>query len=104
LETLFSVIESNWRTLIAYLGRGLRWLQNAETEVENSREWLTQVTAQYNRELESLPQFAWAAPSSMPSSSTGGRWENPERPKADELAEQRVKIAEVQLTQDHQLG
>ena len=100
LETLFSVLESNWRTLIAYLGRGLRWLQNAETEVENSRQWLTDVTAEYNRELESLPEFAvggavldaqqlyQVADSKIQSAQ-----------KLMKLAEQRVKIAEVQLSQ-----
>jgi hypothetical protein len=100
METLFSIIESNWRTLIAYLGRGLRWLQNAETEVENSRQWLTDVTAEYNRELESLPEFAvggavldaqqlyQVADSKIQSAQ-----------KLMKLAEQRVKIAEEQLSQ-----
>ena len=99
-ETLFSIIESNWRTLIAYLGRGLRWLQNAETEVENSRQWLTDVTAEYNRELESLPEFA-----------VGGAVLDAQQlyqvadakiqsaQKLMKLAEQRVKIAEEQLSQ-----
>jgi len=36
LETLFGIIEGNWRTLVAYLERGMRWLQNAEAEVENT--------------------------------------------------------------------
>lgn len=100
METLFNIIESNWRTLIAYLGRGLRWLQNAETEVENSRQWLTQVTAEYNRELASLPQFK-----------LGGAVADPDQiyqvadakiqsaQKLLKLAEQRLKSAEDQMLQ-----
>ena len=100
METLFNIVESNWHTLIAYLGRGLRWLQNAETEVENSRQWLTQVTAEYNRELESLPQFT-----------LGGAVVDPEQvyqvadakiqsaQKLMNLGEQRLKSAEDQLLQ-----
>jgi hypothetical protein len=54
LETLFGIIEGNWRTLVAYLGRGLRWLHNAETEVENARQWLSDASAIYAKHLSSL--------------------------------------------------
>ncbi len=57
LETLFGIIEGNWRSLVAYLGRGMRWLQSAEAEVENARGWLAKVSAEYNRQLAELPQF-----------------------------------------------
>jgi hypothetical protein len=93
METLFSVIESNWRTLIAYLGRGCA--ANTETEVENSRN-TDQVTAQYNRS-SSPATVRRAAPSSMPAL-PGGRWKSSAQ-KLMKLAEQRVKIAEEQLSQ-----
>ena len=60
LETIFTIVEGNARTLVAYLGRGMRWLQNAESEVENARQWLTNVSAEYNRQLKELP-FSGAA-------------------------------------------
>src|SRR5512138_864139 len=34
LESFFNTVEGSWRTMVAYLGRGLRWLKNAETEVQ----------------------------------------------------------------------
>jgi hypothetical protein len=34
LETIFTIIEGNARTLVAYLGRGLRGLHSAEPENE----------------------------------------------------------------------
>lgn len=100
METLFNIIESNWRTLIAYLGRGLRWLQNAETEVENSRQWLTQVTAEYNRELESLPQFTLGSTVANPDQIyqvADAKIQSAQ--KLMKLAEQRLKSAEDQLLQ-----
>ena len=33
LESIFNVLEGSWRTMVAYLGRGMRWLKNAEIEV-----------------------------------------------------------------------
>lgn len=54
LETVFNIIENSWKSLVAYLGRGLRWLNSAELEVDASREWLAQVSARYNQELLSL--------------------------------------------------
>ena len=54
LETAFNVIESSWKSLVAYLGRGLRWLNSAELEVDASRQWLAEISARYNQELHSL--------------------------------------------------
>jgi hypothetical protein len=54
LETAFNVIENSWKSLVAYLGRGLRWLNSAELEVDASRQWLADVSARYNQELLSL--------------------------------------------------
>jgi hypothetical protein len=47
--------------LVAYLGCGLRWLHNAESEVDSARQWLTNVSAEYNRQLKELP-FSGATP------------------------------------------
>src|SRR5262245_60254982 len=33
LETFFNILEGSWRAMVAYLGRGFRWLKNAEIEV-----------------------------------------------------------------------
>jgi len=54
LETAFNIIENSWKSLVAYLGRGLRWLNSAELEVDASRQWLADVSARYNQELLSL--------------------------------------------------
>ncbi len=54
LETIFNIIENSWKSLVAYLGRGLRWLNSAELEVDASRQWLAEVSARYNQELLSL--------------------------------------------------
>jgi hypothetical protein len=54
LESVFNIIESSWRTMIAYLGRGLRWLKNAEVEVQQARQFLADVSDKYNAELESI--------------------------------------------------
>jgi len=55
LETLFSIIEQNWLTLVAYLGRGLRWLHSAETEVQEARKWLADISQETNRILQEMP-------------------------------------------------
>lgn len=54
LETVFNIVENNWKALVAYLGRGLRWLNAAEQEVDSARQWLADVSARYNQELFSL--------------------------------------------------
>ena len=54
LETVFNIIENSWKKLVAHLGRGLRWLNAAELEVESARQWVADVSARYNEELRSL--------------------------------------------------
>lgn len=54
LETTFNVIEGNWRTMIAYLGRGLRWLKSAEVEVKQARQFLADVSDKYNEEMKNI--------------------------------------------------
>ncbi len=51
LETVFNSIEGAWRTLVAYLGYGMRWLKSAETEVAQARQWLQSMGAVYNGTL-----------------------------------------------------
>ena len=54
LETLFNVIEGSWRTMVAYLGRGMRWLKSAETEVKQARQFLAEVADKYNAEMGNI--------------------------------------------------
>jgi hypothetical protein len=54
LETIFNILEGAWKTMIAYLGRGLRWLKNAENELIDSRQWLAEVSAVYNQKMREL--------------------------------------------------
>jgi hypothetical protein len=54
LETTFNIMENSWKKLVAYLGKGLRWLNSAELEVESARQWLADVSTRYNQELRSL--------------------------------------------------
>ncbi len=113
LETLFGIIEGNWRTLVAYLGRGLRWLQNTEVEVENARTWLIKVSAQHNLQLAELP-LAPVSGTTTPQEEQPGVPAKPSpeeqfyqqaKAKLDEakrimdLAETRLRNAEQQLSQ-----
>ncbi len=54
LETTFNVIENSWRTMVAYLGRGMRWLKSAETEVQQARQFLADVSDKYNQEMQGI--------------------------------------------------
>src|ERR1044071_8339523 len=54
LETTFNIMENSWKKLVAYLGKGLRWLNAAELEVDSARQWLADVADRYNQELRSL--------------------------------------------------
>jgi len=54
LESIFNMLENSWRTMIAYLGRGLRWLKNAEIEVQQARRILAEASAKYNAELQGI--------------------------------------------------
>lgn len=51
LESTFNTVESVWRTVVAYLGYGMRWLKSAETEVDEARQWLQSAGALYNGTL-----------------------------------------------------
>jgi hypothetical protein len=51
LESTFNTIEGVWRTVVAYLGYGMRWLKSAETEVDEARQWLQSAGAIYNGTL-----------------------------------------------------
>ncbi len=54
LETIFNVLEGSWRTMVAYLGRGMRWLKSAETEVKQARQFLADVADKFNAEMQNL--------------------------------------------------
>jgi hypothetical protein len=54
LETVFNIMEGSWKSMVAYLGRGLRWLNSAEVEVDTARQWLADVSIRYNDEMRSL--------------------------------------------------
>jgi len=54
LESVFNVIEGSWHTMVAYLGRGLRWLKSAEVEVKQARQFLADASDKYNTEMQSL--------------------------------------------------
>ncbi len=60
LESMFNVLEGSWRTMVAYLGRGLRWLKNAEIEVQQARQFLADASEKYNSELQEI-QFGPAS-------------------------------------------
>lgn len=64
LESIFNVFESSWRTMVAYLGRGLRWLKNAEVEVQQARQFLADASEKYNAELQDI-QFGRASASAL---------------------------------------
>lgn len=54
LESLFNMLENSWRTMVAYLGRGLRWLKSAEVEVQQARQFLADASEKYNAELQQV--------------------------------------------------
>ena len=54
LETIFNVLEGSWRTMVAYLGRGMRWLKSAEVEVKQARQFLADVAERYNAEMQNI--------------------------------------------------
>ncbi len=63
LESLFNTLENVWRTGVAYLGYGMRWLKLAETEVADARVWLQNIgtvaqglDAKYANEMNTLMQ------------------------------------------------
>jgi hypothetical protein len=64
LESIFNVLENSWHTMIAYLGRGLRWLKNAEVEVQQARQFLADASEKYNEELRNI-QFGQTSASTL---------------------------------------
>ena len=56
LETIFNIIEGSWRTLVAYLGYGMRWLKSAEAEVAQARQWMSNTASVYNGTLADFNQ------------------------------------------------
>jgi hypothetical protein len=64
LESGFNVLEGSWRTMVAYLGRGLRWLKNAEIEVQQARQFLDDAADKYNAELQGI-QFGQTSVASL---------------------------------------
>jgi hypothetical protein len=64
LETTFNVLERSWRTMVAYLGRGLRWLKSAETEVMQARQFLAEISDKYNAEMLDI-QFGQLSASAL---------------------------------------
>jgi hypothetical protein len=54
LESVFNVIEGSWHTMVAYLGRGMRWLKSAEVEVQQARQFLADAADKYNVEMRNL--------------------------------------------------
>lgn len=64
LESIFNVLENSWRTMVAYLGRGLRWLKNAETEVQQARQFLADASEKYSAELQNI-QFGGTSASAL---------------------------------------
>jgi hypothetical protein len=54
LGTTFYIIEGSWRTMVAYLGSGLRWLKLAEIEVMEARRWFADVSTRYSQEVNAI--------------------------------------------------
>ncbi len=48
LESVFNTLENVWRTGVAYIGYGMRWLKRAETEVADARQWMQNIGTAYN--------------------------------------------------------
>jgi hypothetical protein len=64
LESVFNMLEGGWRSMVAYLGRGLRWLKNAEIEVQQARQFLADASEKYNAELQGI-QFGQESASNL---------------------------------------
>jgi hypothetical protein len=94
LETFFNVLEGRWHTLVAYLGRGLRWLKSAETEVQQSRQFLADVSEKYSAELQGIAVND-LTPTQL-AASVGSRLG--EAGRLMSLAEQRLAAAEANLS------
>jgi hypothetical protein len=102
LESFFGIVEGNWKSLVAYLGRGLRWLHAAETEVDNARQWLANISQEYNALLGDLPLTT--SDQSADVTQNTQEFVNKAQDRLDQakllmgLAEQRLQRAEDQLS------
>ena len=47
LEATFNIVEGQWRAVVAYFGRGFRWLKSAEAEVQQARQALAAAAKVY---------------------------------------------------------
>jgi hypothetical protein len=59
LEAIFTLLENKWRSLVAYAGYGLYWLYNAETELQEARRLLSEVSNTARNIQVDLPTAAW---------------------------------------------
>lgn len=106
LETIFGIIEQYWLTLVAYLGRGLRWLRSAETEVQEARKWLAEVSVEANKILAQLPttpeQLQAMIPDQLDKGKTIDEWRAEVMAKAQkqlEIANSMMNLAERRLAE-----
>jgi len=94
LESLFNVIEGSWRTMVAYLGRGMRWLKSAEVEVKQARQFLADVADKYNMEMKNIE----VGQASVAELTFAARARMDEVNRLMALAQQRLKDAEDNLS------
>jgi hypothetical protein len=111
LETIFGVIEQSWMTLVAYLGRGLRWLHGAETEIQQARKWLAEVSYEADNVLKRIPttpeQLQAMIPDQIDQGKTLDEWQNEIMAQAQKqldtasrmktMAEKRLSDAEAEM-------
>ena len=105
LETTFGIIEQYWLTLVAYLGRGLRWLHSAETEVQEARKWLADVSNEANKIVSQIPttpeQLQAMIPDKIDKGKTVEQWREQvvtEAQKKLDTAKSMMAMAETRLT------
>lgn len=94
LESLFNMLENSWRTMVAYLGRGLRWLKSAEVEVQQARQFLADASEKYNAELQ---QIEFGADASAATLADQIKLRIDSANKLMELAQVRLSAAEANL-------
>jgi hypothetical protein len=59
LEATFAIVENEWRSLVAYLGYGLPWLFNAQTELHEARKLVSEVSNVARNIQLNLPTSVW---------------------------------------------
>lgn len=93
LETIFDTIERNWLTLVAYLGRGLRWLHSAESELQQARKWLADISAEAQRLLAQVPTTPEQLQALIPDQLDQGKTIEELEKELMALAQQRLQMA-----------